>query len=455
MNFLKNIFVFLYRKPSIVFFIFLFFITIDRGNRWKDWDERQGPFFSDVQEYYAYLPYHMLGNTDPGLIRDIRWNKRSIGMAVMYSPFFAAGHLAAKIRGETTDGFSGSYQEFVHLGTLFYFFMALWICRKTLLKYFSETVVCICLVILVFATNLFYYAYGWGEMPHVYLFFLYALFIHYSLKWIEKPQGKNLFISAFILGMITLIRPPDILIGCFPLLFNVNSLASFIDRIRLIVGKISRFCLAVFLFFIPIICQLLYLKITQGKWVVANYHGEGFFFSDPQIVNFLFSYRKGWLIYTPVMIFSLIGMILSFKYRKDFFLVVIIYFSLTVYVLSCWWDWAFGGSFGCRALVQSYALLVFPLAVFIDFFWSRIARGPFLKYGIRIVLIGLIWLFVDLNMLQSGQFRYNLLSSGGMNKQAYWYMFRDENVTKAELDSMSKLVTPLDFKRMIKGDRDQ
>jgi hypothetical protein len=453
MNRLKNSFLFLYKKPTIVFFIFLAIITIDRGNRWKDWKGPQGPFAYDVKEYYAFLPYYALYNHDTSLVIFTQQKTRTIGMAMLYAPFFAAGHIAAKASGAPTDGFSPPYQEAVHYGTLFCFFIGLWVCRKNLIKYFSEAVACICLAVLVFGTNLFYYSYSSGEMPHAYLFFLYALFIHYSMRWVEKRERKPLLILSALLGLIVLIRPTDGLIVLFLLFFKVDTLTRLKDRFRSLFQPV-QLLLALLVFSIPFLLQLIYWKAVLGSWFVNDYEGQRFFFGDPQLSNILFSYRKGWLVYTPVMIFSLIGTVLLWWRRKELFWPVVLHFTISVYVLSCWWDWAFGGSFGCRALVQSYALLAFPLSACIDVFWNG-AKSLIVKYSLRVIWLSLMVFFIWLNLRQSEQYKYNVIGWNGMTKEAYWYIWNKKDIDQRDRDSLEKMMRLPDNARMMAGERDE
>lgn len=454
MNFLKIILFYLSQKISIVFFVILIIVTIDRGNRWKDWDEKLGPLTSDVQEYYSFLPYHLLDNKDSVLIHNIDLNKRTIGMSIMYSPFFAIGHLEAKITGQKTDGFSQPYQKWIHFGTLIYVFLALWITRKSLLKFFDDIIVTACLIILIFATNLFYYTYSWGEMPHAYLFFLYSVFIYMSINLIRSSNVKNLPWLFLVLGFITLIRPTDILIVLFLLFFDVSKPFHLLVRIAFLFARLKKVLLAIVLFLLPIFAQLLYWKITKDTWYISSYKGERFFFNDAQIINFIFSYKKGWLVYTPIMALAIIGIALSYKYKKEFFIPSFLYLGITIYLLSCWWDWAYGGSFGCRALVQSYALLVFPLAVCINLIWNSAKNLP-LRYISRGILVVIMYFSIKLNTLQSGQYKYNIIHWDGMTKEAYWFSFGDEQVTQTEMDSLVKLFKRPNHAQLIEGKRDE
>ena len=166
-------------------------------------------------------------------------------------------------------------------------------------------------------------------MPHAYLFFLYSVFIFCSLKWILKESTKHLFILAFVGGLITLIRPTDILIVLFPILFKVSSLKELIARCRFILSKPLALIVSSLLFIIPLLAQILFWKKYTGHYVVDMYSNERFFFTDPQLMNFLLSFRKGWLIYTPIMIFSLVGLVLARWRLKEMFVFLLVFFAQT------------------------------------------------------------------------------------------------------------------------------
>jgi hypothetical protein len=46
------------------------------------------------------------------------------------------------------------------------------------------------------------------------------------------------------------------------------------------------------------------------------------------------------------MTFSLIGIGLLHRVNKLFFWPVLVYFLISWYILSSWWDWWYGGGFG-------------------------------------------------------------------------------------------------------------
>jgi hypothetical protein len=130
-------------------------------------------------------------------------------------PFFLLAHAGAHLLGVSTLGYSWPYSLSIVVAALFYLFAGLYFLRKILLRYFSDTVTAITLVLIVLATNLMYYVISEPGMSHVYNFALFNAFFFFSLKWVEKQGLKFSVILGLLAGLIVLIRPVNVLVCCF------------------------------------------------------------------------------------------------------------------------------------------------------------------------------------------------------------------------------------------------
>jgi hypothetical protein len=180
------------------------------------------------------------------------------------------------------------------------------------------------------------------------------------------------------------------------------------------------------------------------------YTDEGFFWTDPQIINTLFSYRKGWLVYSPLIVAALGGI---FLIKKDFPLPKWIFlFVLTVmtYVYSCWWDWGFGGSFGARQYVQHIAYLSFPLGFIIQQILnvSKAVLRPLVMTMALIFFISCILL----NISQTYQYGVmGVLHYSGMSKKLYWEIFRTYQYNADFNKLYPQYLEEPNAKKMVKG----
>jgi hypothetical protein len=134
-------------------------------------------------------------------------------------------------------------------------------------------------------------------------------------------------------------------------------------------------------------------------------------------VESLFSYKKGWFVYVPIMFFAVLGIGLLRKRIPSFFIPIGVLILLMIYVQSSWWSWWFGGGFGLRAYIDIFGILALPLAA--TFAYATEHRWRWLNYSYPIV-IALLILFHQLN---TWQYIKNIIHYNGMNKEAYWNSF--------------------------------
>lgn len=164
-----------------------------------------------------------------------------------------------------------------------------------------------------------------------------------------------------------------------------------------------------FLLFLP---QLIYWKLQTGHWFYNSYVGEHFYFNNPHILEGLFSFRKGWLIYTPTMLIAIGGIFFLLKSKKEFYYSTLVLLILYVYVAFSWWCWWYGGSFGQRSMIDLYPFLTIPLAAFLAYISNR---TDWISRTTSVVVI----LLVCLNLFQTMQAKYNIIHYDSMTKAAY------------------------------------
>ena len=381
---LKRVFA-LHNLPGISLFLFagLAIGAIFFFKQWKkNEDGRRGVIQYDVISYYSYLPATVIyGDVTLGFIGDGKfknnnkfWYEKlengnrlvvtSMGLSFMYAPFFFVAHWLAPLLGQEADGFSNIYQLMLTLAGLFYAFLGLILLRRLLQRYFDPVVTSIVLIAIGLGTNLFYYASKEAAMPHAFNFFLITLFVTQVLQWYKKPGWRNSLILGLLFGLIALVRPSNILLFLFLFLYGVTSWRSLAERVMFYLQRWYLVLIMLFGFFIPWIPQFLYWKAITGHYLFLTYAEKGatFYFAHPHILESLFSFRKGWLIYTPVMIFALAGLIILRTRARSWFLALVIYVAAMIYVQSSWWCWWFGGGWGLRPYISMYPLLAIPMA---------------------------------------------------------------------------------------------
>jgi hypothetical protein len=428
-----------------------------------NWGSSGNPFVMDVNQYYSYLPAIFI-NHDLGFSQNLHsyWlietpihqlvPKVTYGIAFFYSPFFLLAHAFSP--GSST-GYEGIYAWFVHYGCIAYILVGLFYTKKILSLWFKDAAVAISLGIVFFATNLFYYTVSESESVHGILFFLVSFFLYHVIQWHRKKSGKNFLLVMISAGFICLIRPTECILLLFPVLIGVTGINSLMEKFRSIIQLKWFLLIGLLVFLLPIVPQLIYWKIHSGSFIFFSYgNSESFFWTDPKIINVLFSFKKGWFIYTPVMIFSVIGFYVMFQKNKDLFYPALLYFLINVYIICSWWDWAYGGSFGMRAFMHCYPVLVIPLACFIDSIIvlnRKSAARKAMAYG----FITLSVFFCTLNIFQSNLYKHRIIHWDGMTKEAYLFTFFKKQYTEQDLAYLKTLIKSPDYAARRKGDRDE
>jgi hypothetical protein len=390
---------------------------------------------SDVMGYYLYLPatfiHHDLTlefvEKDPEFYQDKIWFLRShtgnrviqftCGLALLYTPFFLAAQLLAPVAGFETNGYTDPYEIALILSCLFYMILGLYFLRKILLDYFSEWITSITLFTIVIGTNLLFYSTIEAPMSHAYSFALITVFMYLITLWYKKTTLLRSMLLGLLFGMIILIRPTNIIIILLFLFWAIVSFKDIQNRILHLLKAYPHLILMILFSFIVWIPQLLYWKAVSGQYFYNSYGAQAwFFFNDPQVVNVLFSYRKGWLLYTPVMVFALSGIPFLLRYARGTFWAVLFFILFHLYIISSWWDWWYGGSFGHRAFIDAYGVLALPLASFLKWIMDR-------KKWIRLTGIIILGLLIYHNTFQVTQYYNGAIHWVSMTKKAYWDSF--------------------------------
>ncbi len=425
-----------FRSVSVYSILVIFIVMIWVNFNIKRWKE-SNVIDWDVTSYYGYLPALLIhgdlkldftiGKEDDYKNKHQFWPetapnggkviKTTMGMAILYSPFFLVAHTLAHLKGYETDGFSEPYEKYIHLSSLFYLIVGLIFLRKVLLRYFNDVVVAITLIAITIGTNLFFYTTTEAAMSHTYNFSLFAVFIYLSLIWHENKTFQKSILIGLVGGLIVLIRPVNILIFVFPILYSVTSFKELKEKILFFLKEWKHLVIIGLCSFLVLLPQFLYWKYITGSFFFNSYVGERFYFSNPHILEGLFSYRKGWLLYTPIMIFSVLGIIILYKNHKKLFWPVMLFLVINIYVLFSWWAWWYGGGFGLRAMIDSYSLLAIPFAAFFQFFYEKRRKVIFtLMTTIGFILLGF-------NLFQTAQYRSGAIHWDGMTKESYWASF--------------------------------
>ncbi len=332
------------------------------------------------------------------------------GMAIIWLPFFLAAHILAILEVFPKDGYSLPYQYAIALSALLFLWLgARWL--QKLLKQFGSgdrTAAFITLTVAL-GTNLLFYTAMEPAMPHIYSFALISGFAYFTFNLFHDFRPKWFVKSLLSLTLIVLIRPTN---GLVVLLipFFAGSVPAFRHSISLVVKErkalIRGIIQALVLLMIPFV--LWYLQ--TGRLFVYSYGNEKFNFLSPQLADILFSFNRGWFVYTPVAFVALFGFIPLLLYSRSRFFLMALFLGAFIYISSCWWLWGYNSQFGQHVFID----ILFATALLLLFLYQALENTIF-----KSVLSGILVILIALNLFQFYQQTRQVLPAGLVTKSIY------------------------------------
>lgn len=346
------------------------------------------------------------------------------GMSYFYAVFYFIGDLIAAWTGYATDGFSLPYQLSLVYGCMIYTLIGLLYFRKILREFFSETITSLALLLIVLGTNYVHHMSLKNLETVNVLFMLSTILIWNTIQWHKTFQFKNLIWIGLSVALMALVKPSEILFLLLPLLWNVTNKETFKDKLKRISAQKVQFLVVILCCFLLAFPQLYYWHLKTGSWIYDTYKnpGVGLDIFSPHIYNSLFSYRKGWLVYTPLMLFALSGLYFVYKNNKKIFPAVAISLFVSSYIVFSWTEWWYGAGFSNRPMLTYYPLLAIGLGYFLKELlkWNRV-----IQFSIGFSML----FFVFLNQFQWWQMRNYILDPYRTTKAYYWATFLKTEVT--------------------------
>jgi hypothetical protein len=393
----------------------------------------------DVFGYYLYLPGLFIYN-DPGL-HSIEWVQQinntynaapslyqiaetgagnwiirfNCGMALLFAPFFLLGHLAAWISPYPQDGFSAPYQWAIIISGIFYTLIGLIFMRKVLLRFFDDKITAVTLILLFIGSNVFFFSTMGNDVPHVYIFTLLTLLIWLSMKWHEEPKTISAAGIGLVAGLTSISRTTGILVLLIPVFWGIVDVKSIMAKFRVVLRNYGQVLIAVMVFACVLLLQVLYWKIHAGEFIYNAYDDpqSGFNFSNPRFGYVLFGFRKGFFVYSPMMLFAVASLIFTYRYFKEAFLAIVVFTLANIYLIACYSTLV---SYGWRAFIELHAPLAIPLGGFISYMMTK--SRPW-----KIFYSGIFGILILINLLKSYQTLIEVIDGSRMTKEYYFKTF--------------------------------
>lgn len=445
------------RPAEIILILFAAYVILFR-NISSPWERA---IDSDGKGYYAYLTatfiYH---DYHYGFVNDYeskyyppdgtryfdfrndtedggKVNQYFPGVAILWLPFFLLAHFLSYLFGFPTDGYSIIYQWSIMAASLFYLWLGMKVLYSLLKRFTTPGSASFILFLLAFGTGIFCYTIYAPAFTHTPSFALITIFLAVCFKMFTEYRRRYVLWAVLLFCLISITRPTNAVVillvpfaaGSFPVLKSF-----FIGLSRNKPAIIYSLCIAAIVFAIPVMLW----HAQTGHYIVYSYGPHKFYFSDPQFLNNLFSYRKGLFLYTPLAFIGMFGLIPLYRQNKWQLIFLALFLFTAAYLISSWSWWWYGFSLGQRSYIDYYAVL----GILLCLLWNVISRSIIAK----IVFISAVLFLIYLNIVQTYQHIYGINPGDNITKEIYWNNFlrlKRQEAATAPIDETKMMRTAM------------
>lgn len=289
-------------------------------------------------------------------------NQYTIGFPLLILPFYGAfSTIASHWFGERYDLFFD--QVIFCLGSILLGLLGIWLSYKFVSYYFSPQISLLATAIFWLSSPLIFYFIFEPYLSHLASIFAVSAFL---CLWKAESISINTraILMGFMAGIITMVRQQEVLMISIPIVFAFLS-----PNFRLRGIPLRSVLLFAACFLLAFSIQMVVWKILTGHFIIFSYsQGQYFDFRAPKFFKVLFSSNHGLLIWHPIFLICLIGLIFSRTLSRAAKIAFLIAFLGQLYVTSSWWMWWMGHSFGNRAFLGLTPIFILGLSAFLKEF---------------------------------------------------------------------------------------
>jgi hypothetical protein len=350
----------------------------------------------------------------------------TIGPAILWSPFFAAGHVVARDLGEndpnvTANGVSFPYRQAVCIAGLFYGLLGCWFLYRLALHVTARSLAAAATAVTVGGSFMLWYIVKEPSMTHAPSMALVAGFVWAWLATREHRSTTAWILLGLLAGVMTLVRWQNALFAIIPACDSAMALyrawrTSDAEAARRAIVAGLLFTAAATLAFVP---QMLAWKAIYGSFLAVSPVGPQIRFTDPHIVDILWSSRNGLFSTSPALAAGAIGLLLLARAVPTIGLPCAVALALMVYFNACVQDWWGSAGYGGRRFDGTLALFVIGLAHLAQVAVDLVRRFPGVSLAAAALLL-VLWNVTQMAIAQAGVLRIGEAVSFGdtMSAQA-------------------------------------
>jgi hypothetical protein len=333
-------------------------------------------------------------------------NNVSVGMGLLWLPFFLLAHGIASFAGLPHDGYGYLYQAAVCLGSQACAFAGLFALLQLCLRQRASAASALIAVVLVwFGGNLIYYVVAEPSMSHATSFGAVSCLLAWW-RLGDRASIRYWIVLGALGATCGLIRPQDALFLALPAIDWLLEARRMVarDGTSELPRHIARGALVLLGVAMVASVQLYAWWSVYGSVLESGYRHGGKpllpHWSSPRVLSVLFSLRHGLFTWHPVYLAGVIGLWWVAKSDRRYGLLLLLGFAAQAYVVASWRTWWQDDSFGARMLISTAPIAAVGLTELVE----RASDGGWMKVTVPAMLV-LWW-----NLAFFIQYRFGFIS---------------------------------------------
>lgn len=314
-------------------------------------------------------------------------------------------------------------------------------------KYFTAGVTILTLLLLILGTNFFLMSVYSGAVQASILLALMVLVVWMTQRWYEKPGWAEVIIAGLAMACLVFIKPAGFASVFLFFFWGAYNKETFNKKWRLFKENTMKVILIFGLFFTGLILRLVFPHAFENT-MLSDYmeHKRVLYLIAPFLWQVMFSIRNGWLIYTPLVLFSIPGFYILANRNKRIFYAVFLFSLNFVFLLASSPDVIAPNNFSQSRMTEIFAVLFIPVGYFIG--W--VMEGSWLRKTAFLLVLAAL---VGLNLFQTWQYRNKILNPWFTSPGYYKAVFLKTHVSPetrmlqsfSNMDMSSYLANENDF----------
>lgn len=360
-------------------------------------------------------------------------NKWPPGSAILWAPLFLAiGAVVALLNllGAQIpfDGLSLPFKISAGVAGIAYAAAGAWLCYDLARRVYPAASAFWATITLWLGGSLLYYSLVSPTYSHATSLFAVALFTHTWYRTRDRGNLRRFALLGGLAGLAGLVRSQDLIILIIPGLELLHGIRERRWSLALASARLLVLCVACAATFAP---QLWVWQTIYGT-LLLNPHTPGgssgyFLWTQPAILETLFSTRQGLIAWSPIVLFAAVGIAWLFRHDRLLAWATAVTLLIALYVNAAAIPWWAGASFGGRRFISYLPFLVLGLTAFLAS--PAMAFRPALVRLASVILIGSNVLF----LLQYQLFMRGFTDIVGEYPDGLWAVFVERFVVPFRL----------------------